>query len=81
MDMIISFLTAAIVAGTPLLFATLGEILTEKVGNLKSWSRRYDAYGSSYGFYGWIKYRKSILAMLACNGSRSFWSTYICIFN
>ncbi len=31
---IIVFLNAAVQAGTPLLFATLGEIMTEKVGNL-----------------------------------------------
>ena len=28
------FLTAAVLAGVPLLFGTLGEILTEKSGNL-----------------------------------------------
>ena len=31
--MLISFLTAAVIAGTPLVFATLGEIMTEKAGN------------------------------------------------
>ena len=31
MDSLISFFAAAVVAGKPLLFATLGEILTEKV--------------------------------------------------
>lgn len=31
---IVAFLAAALVAGTPILLATLGEILTEKVGNL-----------------------------------------------
>lgn len=34
MDGVISFLNAAIVAGTPILFATLGEIITERSGNL-----------------------------------------------
>ena len=34
MDNIINILYAAILAGTPLLFGTLGEILTEKSGNL-----------------------------------------------
>ena len=29
-----SFLAAAIVAAMPLLYATIGEIITEKVGNL-----------------------------------------------
>lgn len=31
---VVAFLSAALVAGTPILLATLGEILTEKVGNL-----------------------------------------------
>ena len=34
MEATVSFLHAAIVAGTPLLFATLGEIITERSGNL-----------------------------------------------
>lgn len=32
--MVTAFFAAAIIAGTPLLFATLGEIITEKAGNL-----------------------------------------------
>ena len=34
MDIFINFFNAAVLAGTPLLFGTLGEILTEKSGNL-----------------------------------------------
>ena len=34
MDALISFLYAAILAGVPLLYGTLGEILTERSGNL-----------------------------------------------
>ena len=34
MDSLINLLVAAVLAGTPLLFGTLGEILTEKSGNL-----------------------------------------------
>lgn len=34
MDVFINFFNAAVIAGTPLLFGTLGEILTEKSGNL-----------------------------------------------
>ncbi len=34
MDSFINLLVAAVLAGTPLLFGTLGEILTEKSGNL-----------------------------------------------
>ncbi|HPY37242.1 MAG TPA: ABC transporter permease, partial [Clostridia bacterium] len=34
MDTLINLLNASILAGTPLLLGTLGEILTEKSGNL-----------------------------------------------
>jgi len=34
MDLLINLVNAAVLAGTPLLFGTLGEILTEKSGNL-----------------------------------------------
>lgn len=34
MDIFVAFFNAAVIAGTPLLFGTLGEILTEKSGNL-----------------------------------------------
>jgi simple sugar transport system permease protein len=34
MDLLINLINAAVLAGTPLLFGTLGEILTEKSGNL-----------------------------------------------
>lgn len=34
MSLILSFIVAAILAGTPLLFGTIGEVITEKSGNL-----------------------------------------------
>ena len=34
MEILIKFLVAAVGAGTPLLFGTVGEILTEKTGHL-----------------------------------------------
>ena len=34
LEWLTNFLYAAILAGVPLLFGTLGEILTEKAGNL-----------------------------------------------
>lgn len=43
-------LAAAIVAGTPLLFATLGEILTEKVGNLNLGVEGLMLLGAVVGF-------------------------------
>ncbi len=33
-DILIKFLVAAVLAGTPFLFGTVGEILSEKVGHL-----------------------------------------------
>ena len=33
-DYIIKFLYAAVLAGVPLMYGTLGEIITEKAGNL-----------------------------------------------
>ena len=41
-EIVIKFLVAAVLAGTPFLFGTVGEILSEKVGRLArapdSWS-------------------------------------------
>jgi len=52
-----SVLTAAIRAGTPLLFALLGEIIAErgdhsgKGRRSESWNRGYDGWGSTCGLY------------------------------
>jgi general nucleoside transport system permease protein len=61
----ISFLAAAIVAGTPLLFATLGEILTEKVGNLNLGVEGMMLMGAVMGFMVGLKTGNPALAMLA----------------
>ncbi|MHC1684323.1 MAG: ABC transporter permease [Clostridiaceae bacterium] len=50
MDWLTSFLTAAVVAGTPLLFGTLGEIVIEKVGNLNLGVEGLMLMGSVMGF-------------------------------
>jgi len=50
--MFLNFLIAAVFAGTPLLFGTLGEILNEKSGHLNSWSGRYDVSWCLFRFYG-----------------------------
>lgn len=50
MDWITSFLAAAVVAGTPLLFGTLGEIIIEKVGNLNLGVEGLMLMGSVIGF-------------------------------
>ena len=50
---VVSFLAAAIVAGTPLLFATIGEIITEKVGNLNLGVEGMMLMGAVAGFM-WV---------------------------
>lgn len=50
MDMFMKFLIAAVGAGTPLLFGTVGEILTEKVGHLNLGVEGMMALGACAGF-------------------------------
>jgi simple sugar transport system permease protein len=63
MDTVISFLAAAVVAGTPLLFATLGEILTEKAGNLNLGVEGMMLMGAVMGFQVGLSTANSLLAM------------------
>lgn len=65
--MITSLLAAAIVAGTPLLFATLGELLMEKVGNLNLGVEGMMIMGAVIGFSVSLKTGSPGLALLgAC---------------
>lgn len=50
MDIIIKFLVAAVGAGTPLLFGTVGEILTEKTGHLNLGVEGMMSVGACIGF-------------------------------
>lgn len=68
----ISFLAAAIVAGTPLLFATLGEILCEKVGNLNLGVEGMMLMGAVMGFMVGYKTDSAFLAMLAAMAAGGF---------
>lgn len=63
MDSVISFLAAAIVAGTPLLFATLGEIITERSGNLNLGVEGMMLMGAVIGFLMGIKTGNPLIAM------------------
>lgn len=65
MAIIISFLSASVVAGTPLLFATLGEIITEKAGNLNLGVEGMMLMGAVIGFMVGLNTKSPILAMLA----------------
>lgn len=62
---ITSFLHATVVAGTPLLLATLGEILTEKVGNLNLGVEGMMLLGAVMGFIVGYNTGNPILALFA----------------
>lgn len=61
----ILFLSAAVQAGTPLLFATLGEILTEKSGNLNLGVEGLMLIGAVAGFAAGMA-TQSVLAAILC---------------
>ncbi|KJS20807.1 MAG: ABC transporter permease [Clostridiaceae bacterium BRH_c20a] len=65
MDFMTSFLAAAVVAGTPLLFATLGEIITERAGNLNLGVEGMMLMGAVIGFKIGLITGNPILALLA----------------
>ncbi len=65
MEWIINFLSAAILAATPLLFATLGEILTEKAGNLNLGVEGMMMLGAISGFLVGLATDNMILAIMA----------------
>ncbi len=62
--MLMHFLVAAIVAGTPLIFATLGEIITEKVGNTNLGVEGMMFMGAIIGFLVGQNTGNPILALL-----------------
>lgn len=64
MDILTSFLVATIASGTPLLFATLGEILTEKVGNLNLGVEGMMLLGASFSFIAGMATGSPLLALL-----------------
>ncbi len=65
MDIIISFLAATISSGTPLLLATLGEILTEKAGNLNLGVEGMMLLGAAFSFAAGMAFGSPVLALLA----------------
>ncbi|MCR4435952.1 MAG: ABC transporter permease [Clostridiales bacterium] len=62
--MLVSFLTAAIQAGTPLLFATLGETITEKSGNLNLGVEGMMLMGAVFGFQIGLSTSNPVLALV-----------------
>lgn len=65
MDQVVLFLSAAVVSGTPLLFATLGEIITEKSGNLNLGVEGMMLMGAVFGFKAGLVYDNPYIAVLA----------------
>ncbi|WP_037372902.1 ABC transporter permease [Anaerovorax odorimutans] len=61
----VSFLCAAVIAGMPLLFATLGELITEKAGNLNLGVEGMMLMGASCGFIAGYITGNPIAAILA----------------
>lgn len=64
MDLFIKFLVAAIGAGTPLLFGTVGEIMNEKVGHLNLGVEGMMAIGACAGFMGGYLSDNFLVALL-----------------
>jgi len=69
---LVIFLAAAIQAGTPLLFATLGEILTEKSGNLNLGVEGLMLIGAVMGFLVGHHSQSPVLAMAAAAAGGAF---------
>ena len=63
MDWWISFLAAAVIAGTPLLFATLGGILSERAGNMNLGIEGMMIMGAAVGFKVALSTGNALLAM------------------
>ena len=61
----VAFFKAAIIAGTPLLFATVGEIITEKVGNLNLGVEGMMLMGAVVGFQVGYTTNNPLLALIA----------------
>lgn len=59
-----AFLFSAVIAATPLLFATLGELIIEKSGNLNLGVEGMMMLGAVAGFYGGIATSNPLIALL-----------------
>lgn len=65
MNMFLNFIIAAVLAGTPLLFGTIGEIMNEKVGNLNLGVEGMMAMGACAGFMAGFISNNLIVALLS----------------
>jgi len=69
---VINFIVAAVLSGTPLLFATTGEILTQRSGNLNLGVEGMMWLGAFAGFYTAYKTGNPVFAVLAAFGLAAF---------
>ena len=60
MSLVLSFIVAAILAGTPLLFGTIGEVITEKSGNLNLGVEGMMFMGGVTGLAGVYAYEQAV---------------------
>lgn len=65
MTILTAFLVATVSSGTPLLLATLGEIMTEKVGNLNLGVEGMMLMGASFSFIAGMSTGSSAIALIA----------------
>ncbi|MBE5959961.1 MAG: ABC transporter permease [Lachnospiraceae bacterium] len=65
MSMLIKFIAVSIASGTPILFGTLGEIITEKVGHLNLGVEGMMAIGACAGFMAGMSTDSFVIALLA----------------
>lgn len=61
----VEFLAACVVAGTPLVLATVGELITEKTGNLNLGVEGMMLMGAVMGFYTGLHTASPVLAILS----------------
>lgn len=64
MDMVMKFIVAAVLAGTPLLFGTVGEILNEKAGHLNLGVEGMMALGACAGFMAGYYTNNFVIALI-----------------
>ena len=69
MELLIRFAAAAVAAGTPLLYGTLGEIMTEKAGHLNLGVEGMMSVGACAGFLAGYYTDSFALALLAAFGA------------
>ena len=69
MNTIVNFIFAALLAGTPLLFGTLGELISEKAGCLNLGVEGMMWIGSFAGFFAALKTGSAILSLAAAFGA------------